>query len=94
MNPSKTYHISLGRILITQGAEALLHDLGKTPTDFLKRHQRGDWGDLDEHDQQVNQEAIEHGSRVMSAYETSGGRLWIITEHDRSITTLLVPSEY
>jgi hypothetical protein len=61
----------------------------------LARHAAGDWGLLDEHDRQANDRALEDGSRLLSAYESkSGVRFWIITEHDRSRTTFLLPEEY
>jgi len=68
---------------------------------FLKRHQSGDWGDLCDEDKKANEEAISHEGepekqqRVFSAYKTSAGeKIWVITEWDRSVTTLLLPEEY
>ena len=59
------------------------------------RHLAGDWGDLDEHDWKANDDAIEYGSRIMSVYDDRrGNRFWIITEADRSSTTILLPQEY
>lgn len=61
----------------------------------LQRHARGDWGDLDRHDLNENQKALQTGCRIFSAYRASNGvRFWIITEVDRSFTTLLLPEEY
>jgi hypothetical protein len=61
----------------------------------LQRHQAGDWGDLDEHDRQENDRALQDGSRLLSAYRTeSGVKFWIITEADRSVTTVLLPEDY
>lgn len=61
----------------------------------LRRHARGDWGDLGEEDRQANERALTDGSRLFSAYHTeSGTKFWIITECDRSVTTVLLPSEY
>jgi hypothetical protein len=55
----------------------------------------GDWGDVDEHDRMVNDMALLHGQRLLSAYTlTDGTRLWFITDHDRGITTILLPEEY
>jgi hypothetical protein len=62
--------------------------------DLLRRHVRGDWGDLDLADKAANETALKHGGRILSAYDTQGGRLWIITEADRSVTTILLPEEY
>lgn len=61
----------------------------------LARHVRGDWGDLDAHDIRANNEALEHGGRLLSAYTAADGtRFWIITEADRSATTVLLPEDY
>ena len=58
------------------------------------RYTRGDWGDLDAEDKKANEDAIAYGSRVLGAYETSKGKVYIITEADRSATTVLFASEY
>lgn len=61
----------------------------------LERHTNGDWGDLCEHDWRANDLAIENDARLLSAYQTGAGRkFWIITEADRSVTTILLPEEY
>jgi hypothetical protein len=85
----------LGRIVATPGALAALEAAGESPATVLTRHVTGDWGELDEHDQQENELSVEHGFRLLSAYTLADGtRLWVITEADRSSTTLLLPSEY
>lgn len=62
---------------------------------FLARHQSGDWGELDEHDTQANETALEEGLRLLSVYETAAGvRTYVITEWDRSVTTILLPEDY
>jgi hypothetical protein len=69
-----------------------------TPTDIqrgLQRHQAGDWCDLGEEDWQENDRAVQAGSRLLSSYRSEGGvPFWIITEADRSATTLLLPDDY
>jgi len=61
----------------------------------VQRHQDGDWGDLCEADRQENEFSLIHGFRLLSAYHlNSGAQIWIITEADRSATTILLPSEY
>jgi hypothetical protein len=86
---------SLGRIVGTPGALAALQQATASPSEFLWRHEHGDWGDLDEEDKQENERSLIHGSRVFSAYVlTTGVRIWAITEADRSVTTILLPSEY
>ncbi|MBV8893775.1 MAG: hypothetical protein JO266_17710 [Acidobacteria bacterium] len=84
-----------GQIVATPGALALLEQVNKTPLEFLSRHLQGDWGDLCQDDKRENQLSLEHGFRLMSSYQvTAGEKLWIITEGDRSVTTLLLPGEY
>ena len=84
-----------GQIVATPGALEALEEAGERPTTFLKRHFIGDWGEVDEHDQRENERSLADGCRLLSAYTLSTGtKLWIITEADRSSTTLLLPSEY
>ena len=65
------------------------------PADLLARHQRGDWGEVCEEDRLANESALREGERLFSVYRLSSGtKIWIITERDRSSTTLLLPSEY
>ena len=83
----------LGRILATPGAlEAL------TQGDIhgaMSRHLLCDWGDLDPEDKQANEDALKHGDRLLSAYHgQKQTKFWIITEADRSATTVLLPDEY
>ncbi len=85
----------LGRVVATPGAIEALAKAGQNPWMFLHRHQFGDWGDMDPHDIQENERALQVGSRLFSAYTLANSiRLWVITEHDRSCTTLLLPLEY
>jgi hypothetical protein len=87
--------LRLGRLLVTPGALAAITESGESPWQFLVRHMTGDWGDLDDEDKRRNDEAVKAGSRILSAYATAKGqRLWVITEADRSATTLLLPEEY
>ena len=87
---------SLGQIVATPGALAALEKTGQTPLDFLSRHVRGDWGELDEHDRNENELSLKRGFRLLSSYRLSSGdtKVWVITEADRSVTTLLLPDEY
>jgi len=85
----------LGQIVATPGALAALKKAGQQPGEFLTRHVNREWGDLDEEDRNENEYSLEHGFRLLSAYRTNAGdRLWIITESDRSATTILLPEEY
>lgn len=78
----------------TPGAISLLEENNKAASELLDRHVSGDWGDLCEDDKQLNEAALKEGSRLFSSYTLGEGKLWIITEADRSSTTLLLPSEY
>ena len=85
----------LGRTLTTPGALRAMTEAGDGPLDFLVRHAHGDWGDVPPEDAQANEDALEHGLRILSSSQTSSGkRLWVITEADRSATTILLPEEY
>lgn len=86
---------ALGQVVATPGALAALAKAGQTPLDFLSRHSGGDWGELSKDDREENDFSLKHGLRLLSSYRTAAGeKLWIITEADRSATTLLLPSEY
>ena len=86
--------LPLGRVVATPGALSLLGKSGEHPFDLLARHETGDWGELCTFDRRQNEIALREGYRVLSSYETTAGRVWIITEADRSITTILLPEEY
>lgn len=86
--------LPLGRICATPGALALLAEAGVAPAELLSRHAAGDSGDIPAEDATENRLSIEQGFRVMSSYDVGWQRIWIITEADRSSTTLLLPSEY
>lgn len=84
-----------GQIVATPGALRLLEETRKSPLDFLSRHLRGDWGDLSQKDKIENELSLKKGFRLMSSYPiTDRAKLWIITEADRAVTTLLLPEEY
>ncbi len=85
----------LGQLVMTPGADEAMTEAGHIPPEFLLRHKNADWGELDEFDKQQNDLALLHGSRLLSAYHTRlAAKLWVITEADRSATTLLLPDEY
>jgi hypothetical protein len=86
---------SAGRLVATPAALQALAESGQTPDFFLQKHLSGDWGDVDDEDRLLNEEALRNGTRLLSAYKTLNGiRLWIITEADRSSTCILKPEEY
>jgi hypothetical protein len=86
----------LGQIVTTPGAIELLEQTHTDPATLLKRHQCGDWGTVSAHEIDANKYALEFGARLMSANELGDAKetLWIITESDRSVTTLLRPEGY
>ena len=85
----------LGSIVATPGALEALALAGETPSTFLHRHVIGDWGDVDGDDRAENEFSVQEGFRILSAYHLRDGtKIWIITEADRSSTTILLPSEY
>lgn len=90
-----TSKFDLGIIIATPGALEALGRSGETPATFLHRHVVGDWGDLDEEDRIENELSAREGLRILSAYHLlNGTKIWIITEADRSSTTILLPEEY
>lgn len=91
----------LGRVVMTPLAIEALQESEQSPEHFLELHAAGSWGDLCPQDRQANDEAIAHEDdprqrgRVLSSYVTGlGQRLYVISEHDRSLTTMLLPEEY
>ena len=86
---------TLGQVMATPGALSALEKAEQLPAEFLDRHVNGDWGRVPDEDKQENEFSVEHGFRILSAYTTSAGdRVWVLTEADRSTTTILLPSEY
>ncbi|MEJ7843895.1 MAG: hypothetical protein WKF95_19205 [Rubrobacter sp.] len=89
-----TAPLPLGRIVATPGALETILGAGGDPAAYLARHAMGDWGELCGFDRRENGLALRHGRRVLSSYEVGEGRVWVITEADRSVTTILLPEEY
>ena len=85
----------LGRVVATPGALRALEEANQNAFEFLERHQAGDWGELCDEDKRENEFSVRNGFRILSAYRTRHDvKLWVITEADRSATTLLLPHEY
>lgn len=85
-------HFPLGQVVATSNAVATL-----TPaeiSDGLQRHARRDWGNICKSDAELNDQAVRDGNRLMSAYGEGEKRFWIITEWNRSVTTVLLPEDY
>ena len=85
---------SLGQTVATPGALEILAATGLSPLALLMRHQRGDWGDVPSEDARENELSVQKGFRVLSSYSVGSERLWVITEADRSVTTILKAEEY
>ena len=91
--PQARISFRLGQTVITRAALAVLPQLDVL--EALGRHARGDWGDVGADDRQANEAALRDGERLLSVYTSSDGRrFWIITEADRSVTTVLLPEDY
>lgn len=82
----------LGQAVITATAAGILDSVAVT--EGLRRHAKGDWGDICPEDAALNELALKDGSRLMSVYGNGDRRFWIITEADRSSTTVLLPGDY
>lgn len=93
-----TVKFSMGRVVMTRGFVGLFDGdrmlASVAAQELLGRHARGDWGDLDDEDKQANEDAVKDGDRVLSKHTLRGEAVYIITECDRSATTLLLPEEY
>ncbi|CAN7315492.1 type I restriction endonuclease subunit M [Variovorax paradoxus] len=115
IKPGSTPRFALGRVVATPGALELMHATNSNPFVLLAKHVTGDWGEIDPEDVVTNEDALEHGLRVLSVYrlplqsvvekgaapvqpsqeaDDHDNRIWLITEADRSVTTLLLPEEY
>lgn len=85
----------MGQLVATPGAIRAFEAAGQIPIPFLQRHLAGDWGDCDDEDTRANDDALARGGRLFSVYHLNDGtKIWIITEADRSATTILLPEEY
>ncbi len=85
--------VPLGRTVITRGAMEVLSN--RDVLVALRRHATGDWGNVCREDWSANDRALKEGTRLLSSFQDSNKvRFWIITEADRSVTTVLLPEEY
>ena len=96
LNLASQARFSPGQVVMTTGVDELVRQGRLNPTPYLRRHLHGDWGDLSGDDWRLNDAALASGEdRLFSSYQVMPDlKLWIITEWDRSVTTLLLPSEY
>jgi len=100
---SKELLFPLGQVVATPGALDALRERADYLVQLLARHAAGDWGVVGDEDQRANDTALREGTRLLSAYPIDPAKpsrghgdntLWIITESDRSVTTILLPEEY
>lgn len=92
---SRNHLFALGQVVATPGALEALEKAGQTAEEFISRHVSGDWGTLPPEDMQANDDALSRGGRIFSAYILKDGtKIWLITESDRSVSTLLLPGDY
>ena len=96
LNLASQARFSPGQVVMTTGVDELVRQGRLNPTPYLRRHLHGDWGDLSGDDRRLNDAALASGEdRLFSSYQVMPDlKLWIITEWDRRVTTLLLPSEY
>jgi len=103
MSTFSRWRFPLGRVFATCGVLALFPAPSQYLADCLDRHRSGDWGCVSKEDAATNEEAVREGFRILSAYPINpvkpskgfgANTLWIITEADRSVTTLLLPEDY
>jgi hypothetical protein len=90
--PAASAAFPLGQVVMTANAARRL--AWHAMKDGLRRHSAGDWGNLDPEDIRSNEDALKHGGRLLSAYGQGDRRFWIITEADRSLTTVMLPEDY
>ncbi|GAI38151.1 unnamed protein product [marine sediment metagenome] len=97
-NEGVATRFTLGQLVFTRGINDKVADntqFAQFVTESLRRHAKGDWGDLSQEDRKENELSLKKGFRLLSAYERNGlPKIWIITEADRSVTTVLLPDEY
>jgi len=85
----------LGHVVATPGALEAISSAGVEPLELLRRHQAGDWGVIPACDARENERSLKHGFRLLSSYPLpTGGKVWVLTEASREVTTILLPSEY
>ena len=93
--PPKRPLFELGQMVATPGALASLSEADEAPLSYLVRHVTGDWGDLPDEDIEENRRSLEQDLRIFSAYHLNTGvKIYVITEWDRSVTTILLPEDY
>jgi hypothetical protein len=90
---TKTALFPLGKVVATPGALESLERTGTSPSSLLDRHVAGDWGNVPPEDAKENEFSLEHRFRIMSSYAVGSETVWVLTEANRTYTTLLTPRE-
>lgn len=90
----KKAKFKLGQIVVTRGVWDWVNQEISVLHSILQRHQSGDWGELEKEDKLANDSALQLGARILSCYRVNNRKVWILTEGDRSVTTILLPEEY
>ena len=90
--PTNRIRFQSGTVVATVGALQVADN--HAILELLRRHLSGDWGEVSKEDAKANDHALTHGERILSSYRVKGEKLWVITEADRSSTTVLTPGEY
>lgn len=85
---------SVGQVVATPGAIEVCEANNIQPLELVRKHAGGDWGVLSKQDVQANQNGVAYGGRIFSSYPAGNGKIWVITEADRSSTCLLLPADY
>jgi hypothetical protein len=86
---------ALGRVVATSACLNHLVSIGASALPYLERHQHGDWGNLGSSDKRANEDALKHGGRILSKYLLKDGTpIYVITEADRSYTTVMLVGDY
>lgn len=86
---------SLGKTVITPSAQRVLMEHSVDPSSLLYRHHTGDWGTISPEDKKMNDDGVKRGDKLLSSYQVGDGvDVWVITEWDRSVTTILLPEDY
>lgn len=93
--PATSVLFPMGELVATPGALSLLASHRINPISLVGRHLQGDWGDVTDDDRAANNDAVTLGNRILSSYTVGEkDKVWIITEHDRSSSHIVLPSEY
>ncbi len=92
--PERRPLFPLGHTVATPGALDACEEANVSPSSLLARHHGGDWGEIPPEDARENERSLKYGFRLLSSYPVGDATCWVLTESDRSLTTILLPEEY